>query len=90
MIDPEKRADLLGDELTTTIERITNVLLRFFPADRAEVIRELLGLLGDFWALTLGRATELASGAVVKAIRSYEERLGAVERAVGDRADSDG
>lgn len=81
--DPAKRAAILGDELTQTIDEITAVFVRNLPGSWGADIQLLGVLFGDFWAHTLGRATVLAAGAVV----GLEERLQAVERAVGERAD---
>lgn len=87
--DPDQRAKLLGDELTQTIDEIGAVFTRNLPPAWADDVTLLCRLFGDFWAHTLGRATVLASSAVVSAIKTYEERLAAVERAVGERPDGD-
>jgi hypothetical protein len=83
--DPNERARLLGDELVQTIDEISVVVQRHLPGDWGDDVELLFRLFGDFWAHTLGRATVLAAGA----IRVYDERLTAVERAVGERADGD-
>jgi hypothetical protein len=83
--DPKRRAAILGDELTQTIDEIGAVFQRHLPAAWGGDVALLFRLFGDFWAHTLGRATVLAAGA----IRVYDDRLTAVERAVGERR-SDG
>lgn len=84
--NPEQRAQILGDELIQTIDEISVVVQRHLPNEWGEDVDLLFRLFGDFWAHTLGRATVLAAGA----IRAYDDRLTAVERAVGERADGGG
>ncbi len=79
------RDELLGDELTKTIGQINEVVKRRVPPDWAEDIDLLFVLFGNFWAETLGRATQLASGAVVAVVKPLDARVTNLERAVGER-----
>lgn len=79
------RDELLGDALTKTIGQINDVVRRRVPADWAEDIDLLFVLFGDFWAETLGRATQLAAGAVVAVAAPLDARVAELERAVGER-----
>jgi hypothetical protein len=77
------RNKILGEDLTRTIDEINAVVRRRVPPDWAEDVDRLFVLFGDFWALTLGRASEMAAKAVV----ALNDRVEALERAVGEPAD---
>lgn len=79
------RDELLGDDLTKTIEQINAVVRRRVPSDWADDVDLLFVLFGNFWAHTLGRATQLASGAVVAVVKPLDARVSELERTVGAR-----
>jgi hypothetical protein len=81
------RNELLGDELTRTIDKINAVVRRRVPPEWADDVDLLFTLFGDFWAETLGRATVLASGAVVAVVKPLDARVTELERAIGERGD---
>lgn len=80
------RNELLGDDLTKTLDAISVVVRRHVPAEWVEDADLLFKLFGDFWALTLGRATVLAAGAVRAVddkVEALGERVTALEKQVG-------
>lgn len=71
-MNDKDRKLLIGDELTQAADALVRLCWpdnEYAPA-----------ILGDFLAHLLGRATALASSAVVSVFRPFDERVGAIER----------
>jgi len=80
------RNELLGDDLTQTIDAISALVRRRVPDTWSEDADLFFKLFGDFWAHTLGRATVLAAGAVRavdEKVEALGERVTALEKQVG-------
>lgn len=84
------RKDILGDELTQTIDQISAIVRDKVPPAWANDVDVLFRLFSDFWAHTLGRATVLAASAVrsvndkVEALEDRVEQLEAKQVGSGD------
>lgn len=84
------RKDILGDELTQTIDQISAIVRNKVPPAWANDVDVLFRLFSDFWAHTLGRATVLAAGAVRSVNDKVEALEGRVEQLEAKQVGGDG